>query len=514
MAIVSIKDCGQGLNKDLMAEELVPGQWTDCLNMRFRDGFAERFKGMQSLFSDPLVTPYWIAPYSSTTMRYWVHAGLAKVYVDDGTTRTDISNATAFTGAIDDRWTGGSLNGVFICNNKADQPQYWGGDVTVKLQVLPGWVSTHRVGWMRPWKNYILCGDVTKGAVRYPHMLKWSAVAVAGSVPSTWDVADATQDAAERDLAETADVMVDGLPLGDAFIIYKERSMYSVTQTFDSRIFRTARLPGNSGMLTRGCAVSTPLGHVVLTAGDLIVHAGQGVKSIVSGRMRNWLFNSINSALANRCFVTSSPKKNEVWVCFPSTDSTSCDTALVWNWTNDSFGIRTLANVTYGDAGQVNSSTSGLTWDSATGTWESFARNWDENEYAANESRLVFCHLTKLSLADTGTTDFGAAFTGSIERVAMHFDDPYTTKVIRCVYPRIDAPAGTVIAVQVGSSMNANVPPTWSVPVNFTVGAEGRIKVDTFSTTGRFLALRFTSYGFASWRMRSCDLDIKQMGTY
>lgn len=516
MAIVSIKDCGQGVNKELMPEELVPGQWTSCTNMRFRNGFAERFKGMQTLFADPLITPYWVSPYASTLTRFWVHGGLAKVYVDDGTTRTDISNATAFTGAIDDRWTGGSLNGVFICNNKADQPQYWGGDTAVKLQVLPGWVNTHRVAWMRPWKNYILCGDVTKAGVRYPHMLKWSAAAVAGAVPTTWDIADATQDAAERDLAETPDVMVDGLPLGDAFIVYKERSMYSVTQTFDSRIFRTARLPGNTGMLARGCGVAIPSGHVVLTAGDLILHAGQGVKSIVSGRMRKWLFNTMSSTLASRSFVTSNPQKNEVWVCFPSTDATSCDTALVWNWENDTFGIRTLPSVTYGDAGQVStaSATASTSFDSDAGTYDTDGSTYDENEYASNEARMVFSHLTKLSLVDTGTTDFGTALTSSLERTGMHFDDPYSVKIIRSVYPRVDAPIGTVISIQVGSAMNPDSAVTWSTVGTFTVGAGGRIKVDKFSVAGRFLALRLSATTNSIWRLRSLDLDIKPAGAY
>lgn len=595
MAIVSIKDCGQGLNKDLMAEELVAGQWTDAANMRFRSGFAERFKGMQSLFADPLVVPYWVSPYASTLTRFWAHAGIAKMYVDDGTTRTEITRKTEgagissitrvgttatlttaavhgrttgdtvtvynaspsqyngtyvitvttttaftyviasdpgasaspvgnyalsttgnFTGAIDDRWTGGSLNGVFICNNAIDQPQYWGGDVTVPLRVLPGWVSTHKVGWMRPFKNYILCGDVTKGSVRFPHMLKWSAVAVAGAVPSTWDISDATQDAAERDLAETPDLMVDGLPLGDAFIVYKERSMYSVTQTFDSRIFRTARLPGNSGMLARGCAVSTPMGHVVLTAGDLIVHMGQGVKSIISGRMRKWLFNTMSSTLSSRSFVTSNPQKNEVWVCFPSTDATSCDKALVWNWENETFGIRSLASVTYGDAGQVStaSATTAASFDTDVGTYDTDGTTYDENEYSANEARIVFSHLTKLSLVDTGTTDFGTAITSSLERTGMHFDDPYSIKLIKCVYPRITAVSGTVINVQVGSAMNPDSPVTWATAKSFTVGATGRIKVDSFSVAGRFLALRFNSTTNSIWRLRSCDLDIKKQGGY
>lgn len=593
MSIVNIKDCGQGVLKDPIPEEIGPGAWSDCVNMRFCEGFAERFKGMQPLFADPLVVPYWVSPYVSTLTRFWIHAGLQQVFADDGLTRTEITRytegqaiasitfvtttatlttstahgrttgdmvsvynalpdqyngtfaitvtsptvftytmagtpATAatikgayssnvqanFTGAIDDRWTGGSLNGVFICNNKADTPQYWGGSVSTKLRGLPGWDSTHRAGWMRPWKSYILCGDITKAGTRYPSMLKWSTAAVPGAVPESWDTADATQDAGEVDLAETPDVMVDALPLGNALIVYKERSMYSVTETFDNRIFKFSRLPGTTGMLARGCAANTPQGHVVLTAGDLILHNGQSSRSLVSGKMRKWLFGQISDTLYSRCFLAVNPPKQEVWICFPTADSQACNTALVWNWESDTFGLRTLQNVTYGDSGQVNSVSSNTTWDADADVWSQDGARWDENEYAANEARLIFSHLTRVSLVDSGTTDFGANIVSSLERRGMSFDDPYTVKVIRAIYPRIEAAAGTPITVQVGSAQTVQEIPKWSAPVTFIVGTGGQIKVNTFSQAGRFLALRISNSSLAAWRIRSLDLDIKTVGAY
>ena len=93
----------------------------------------------------------------------------------------------------------------------------------------------------------------------------------------------AALDAGEQDLAETPALLVDCLPLGDVNIIYKERSMYAMTYVGAPYIFRFQRLPGESGMLARGCAVNTPLGHVVLTAGDVVLNNGSGVQSIANG---------------------------------------------------------------------------------------------------------------------------------------------------------------------------------------------------------------------------------------
>ena len=119
--LVTVDNCGAGIAADLSPEELGSGVWSSSLNVRFNNGYAERFKGTTQAFDTPSVTPYFITPYATTTARYWVHAGLNAIYVDDGTTRTNITGS-APSGAVDDRWTGGSVNGVLILNNGVDQP--------------------------------------------------------------------------------------------------------------------------------------------------------------------------------------------------------------------------------------------------------------------------------------------------------------------------------------------------------------------------------------------------------
>ena len=141
MTIARIDNCGVGLNSDLTPEELGSGVWSAVENMRFRNGYAEKFKGSKQAFTTPVITPYFLTPYTTTTKRYWVYAGLTAIYADDGTTQTNITG-TAPTGAIDDRWTGGSLNGVLVLNNGKDVPVFWGGTGTAAT--LTGWTSTWR----------------------------------------------------------------------------------------------------------------------------------------------------------------------------------------------------------------------------------------------------------------------------------------------------------------------------------------------------------------------------------
>lgn len=512
--LATIDNCGTGLNADLTPEELGNGVWTASSNIRFSNGYAERFKGTVQVFAAPTVTPYFITPYATSTNRYWIHAGTGAIFADDGTTRTNITGPTP-TGAIDDRWTGGSINGVLIMNNGVNVPTYWAGTGT--LASIPGWDATWRAKSIRPFKNFILAMGVTKGATVYPHMLKWCTELDPGAISSAgdWDSTDPALDAGERDLAETPDIMVDGMPMGDAFVIYKERSMYSVTYIGYPQIFRTQRLPGESGMLARGCGVNTPLGHVVLAAGDVVLNTGQGVTSISNGIVRDFIFRNISADYYQRSFVTSNPQKNEVWVCFPYGASATCNKACVWNWVDKTWAIRELANATYGAFGQINYSAAEVTWDSidAVGTtWDAIGTTWDENEYSPAEARLLMCHSTPyISLQDSGTSDFGELISASIERTGITFGDPYTVKLASGLYPKIDGNTGSTVSIQLGAAMLADEQPTWGDVQIFTIGQDQ--KIDSM-VSGRYLAVRFLNTDYFPWRIKSFGLPYENCGGF
>jgi hypothetical protein len=342
-------------------------------------------------------------------------------------------------------------------------------------------------------------------------MVKWSSAADPGALPASWDETDATKDAGEQDLAETPDLLVDQLALGDMNVIYKERSMYAMRYIGQPFIWQFQRLPGDVGALARNCVASVPAGHVVLTAGDLVLHAGQGPQSLLTARMRRWLFNRIDSTNFKRAFLTTNPARNEVWVCWPQGGDANCTMALVWNWIDDTFGVRELPGVTCGAAGQINYAAASA-WSTDTGTWAADTSVWNTDEYNAMEARLILGGAgPALQLQDTGALFSGVAPTSLLERTGITLDAPDMVKTLRSVVPRIDAPAGTLLTVQVGASMDAEVAPTWGTAVNYTVGTTR--KADVFAT-GRFLSLRIGSTDVQPWRLKSYDMDIVTRGAF
>ena len=510
MTRVTIPLAGEhGVLKDLPAQELPNNAWSDAMNIRFRDGAAQRFQGEKAIFPTPSFTPYYLQPYNQGGSRWWVQGGLAKVFADDGTTTSDITPSPAPTGAIDDRWTGGTLNGVNILNNGKDVPYSWAG--TGVAAAIAAWPATARCAVMRPYKDVLVALDVTKGTDRFPHMAKWSAPAVPGAIPTSFDHTDLTKLAGEIDLAEEPSLLVDQLVLGDANIIYKENAMFSMTASGGADVFRFQRLPGDIGALARGCIAQTPFGHVVLAAGDVVIHSGQGPTSIIDSKMRRWLFQTIDSTNRSRAFVVSNPSSNEVWICIPELGKVACTKALVWNWTSKAWTVRQLMNVTYGAAGQINTDTLN-SWAAQSDTWADAAAAWNEDEYSPAQSRLLtVSKQPTISAVDVSSTFNGTGFTSSLTREGLAFDSPEQVKLIRAVYPRIDGPSGAKVQIEVGGAMDVEGPLVWSPPVTYTVGTT--YKADAFAS-GRFLAIRFTSLDNQPWRIRSYDLDVVKQGVY
>ena len=587
---VKIKDCGKGVNKDLLPSELLPGQWSDSLNMRARNGFAQKRKGVKAAYTTPAVVPYWIHTYVTATARFVLEAGIAKVYADDGTTQTEITRytdgveissstnstttatvntATAhgrttgqtitrygafpaayngtfvitvsdadtftytmlsdpggsatiqgnysynvqsdFTGAIDDKWTGGVFNGVGVLNNPVDGPYYWNGDVTTRLRRFPGWPAGQKCDALVIFKNYLIALAPTINGVKQRQLVLWCKAAEPGSMPTEW-TATATNDAGDTpQAAARGGSLVDGRPLGDTLAIYGQDGRFALSYIGGNSVFRMSSLPGSDGLLARGCIAETPKGHVFLSNGDVKIHNGGEAVSICEGRIRKWLFNTMDSTNAQRSFLAVNAQTKEVWVVFPSYGQATCDTVAAWNWEDDTWGIFSVSSVTHGTSGLIATGLNADTWASDTDSWDSDGSTWKENEYSQNEARLILATSTpRIGLAETGTTDFGTSVSWLLEKVGISLEDSDSVKVFSASRPQIDALAGTQFSVAHGSAKTADGAPTYSAPVTFTVGTTDW--ANRFANGGKYLAIKMYGSNDQPIAMKTYDIDFTVQG--
>ena len=507
--IVKIPSIAQGAAPDTMSEELALGAWSSVSNAVFRGGFLVRSEGNEAFVDTPSVTPYFLLPFRNGTELGLIHMGLTAAYVDLGGTRTNISRASPYTGAAADRWTGGIFNGIAIVNNGVDVPQVWAGNVANDFADLTNWPSTHRCKAMRPHKNFLIAMDLTQSGTRYPSRVLWSAIADTGAVPPSWDITDPAREAGNADI-EGGDVIVDGLTLGDAFIVYKTASAHVMRYVGGTSVFAIQRIPGSQGLLARNCVVDTPKGHVCLTTGDVVIHQGGAPTSIATDLVRDTIFGEMDSDFGERAFVTANPSQSEVWVCYP-TSGAVCTRAAIWNWRTGLWSFRTLRDVLHGAHGQMPAA-NGVAWSAETGTWDEATDTWGGTATSPNDQKLVLAHaLPAITLVGYGDTDAGLEMTTEATRTGIALDDGQQVKYLRGIWPRIDAPSGTAIEIAGGASMVPDAEPDWGDWQTFTVGTDEKVDVDV---AGRYLAYRKRTIGGPIWRCRSMDLDVELMGMY
>jgi hypothetical protein len=358
MSRIKIGNLGAvGLVKDMLQEDLPPEAFTDGRNIRFTTQGAGAFLGHKAIFEATDFPLMWLKSFPPLTAPLWVYAGVARIGVWDGA-HIDITRVSGpYTGTEDKRWQGEVFNGVGIFNNGVDMPQYWASFSTLqKLVDLPNWPSDVRAGFLRPFKNFLIAGNITEGQSQRRYRVRWSHPAAPGTIPTSWALNDPTKLSGERDLAMSPDYVIDGLTLGDLFLVYKEKSVWAMQPLTTPTVFATWQVLDSHGILTLDCAQNFPGGHFVVGQDDVYVHTGQrgSDNSIVQDRMRKWLFGQISPEAAQHCFTLYNREENELWFCFPESGAPYASLALVWNHVTRSIGIRDLPGIPFASVGSVS----------------------------------------------------------------------------------------------------------------------------------------------------------------
>ena len=221
-----------GVVKDKPAHSLPVSAWSDAVNVRFNDGYAEKSLGYSSQLGTPSIAPYFLLPFQSTSLFYWIYAGLTSAYITEGTSHTDITRSSgAYNATANESWTGGTLAGIPILCNGFDAPQMlFPASPSNALSELSNWPADTNAKVIKPFKNFLIALNMVEGGADYPYVVRWSTPADPGTVPTSWDYTDTTNDAGRVPLSEGGGGLVDGGALRDAFIIYREFSTYSMDE--------------------------------------------------------------------------------------------------------------------------------------------------------------------------------------------------------------------------------------------------------------------------------------------
>lgn len=485
--------------------------WNDASNVRFKDGKVTKAQGHGTVFPTPPERPLYLLPYLVGNIPYWFSAGSTTIRRTSGSTWTDVSRVgSPYNADIGKTWNGGFLNQVAILNNPVDHPQVLQPSDTV-FKDLPNWPSDTRAKVIRPFKNYLIAMNITKNSVEQNTTVKWSSPADPGEVPFTWDVNDATNDAGESFLADTAGAIVDGKKLKDSFIIYKEDSVYAMRYIGGVFVFQFQQLFDDIGMLSRNCAAEFDGKHFVVGQGDVYVHNGVQKQSVIDGKMKNYLYSAIKATGINNVFVIPDYNNTEMWVCFQGSSSQvvdgTADTALIWNWRENTWTIRELPNIVCGTFGIMDPQISD-SWDDDSAIWDQDTSAWGSASYNPSKTKVVMGSYTNNEIYSVGdVSEFnGKSFLSRLEKRSINFDDDQGLKFVSSITPHFSGSGKG--SVYVGSSMLHDAPTEWFGPYPYEVGKD--YKIDC-RVTGRYIGVRFELESLGAWSMNGYTIEMTKI---
>ena len=537
MALIPIDQVGQiGIVKDINAWQLPNNVWTDGNNVRAEHGAIQKTQGYAEVMASCPVAPYHVVNLEVGSSNYWIIAGLTKIYVHNGTSWTNITRQTTgsdvnYNATAKEGWTSTILGGTLVMANGYDVPQFWAlssgvPSVSTKMAALSNWAAgagaDHYPFSVRAFRSFLVALNVTQAGVPYTRLVKWSHEAATQTVPSSWDETSATVDAGEYELADTSGKIVDGMPLGDTFMIYKEDSIYSMQFVGTPFIFSFRQLSPTVGALSKNCVAEFEDKHFIFGNGDMYVSDGRQVKSILPHKMRDYVFGNINGDEYEKSFVAPDYGATEMWACYVTSGNASaqCDKALVWNWINNTFTERDLPNLGFISYGTQADPATTASWNAASTTWITETKNWNDitsSSFTSKEGKsliMVSPTDTKLYRHNTGNKNITSNMSCFIERTGLTMDaqgqpNQSMVKHVTSIWPKMSVSEETDVNVYVGSSMSSEEAIAWEGPYTFNPDEQSKVSV---RVSGKYIGVKFESTGDQTWRLDGYSLDVSNAG--
>ena len=531
MALIPVNNVGEvGIVKDINPWELPPNVWSDGNNVRAEHGAITKSPGYAEVMATCPIVPLYITNLNTAADNYWIVAGTAAIHVykDSNDTWYNITRSSGgYNATAEENWTSTVLGGILVMANGYDDPQFWaltdGEPSTSTLMAdLSNWPADRECYSMRAFRSFLVALNINDSSgssdVGYPRLVKWSTEAATQLLPSSWDETSATVDAGEYELADTRGAILDGLPLRDTFMIYKDDSIYSMTYVGTPFIFAFRQLSPSVGALTKNCVAEFDGGHFFFGNGDIYINNGQRIESILPHKIRDYVFNFIDGAQYKKSFVVADYGNTEMWACFPTAENTSdqCNKAVVWNWTNKAFTLRDIPNLSHIGYGSIDDPNSFTTWAAATGiTWSAALGAWSAT-WSTVENVLVMAGLTdtKIYRNASGNQEDTTDMTSYIERTGMSMgaqgqEDRTSVKRIKAIWPRMEVSGANAVNVYVGTQMSTEEGVTWTSAYTFNPDSQSKVSC---RASGKLYGVKFESTGDFDWRLDGYDIELDDAG--
>ena len=230
MSIIPVRELGRvGLITDVPGYSIPLNAYTRADNVIFDEGQVRRAPIFRKVKDSLGFSPRFAIGITPATGYDQVITVSDNFVIKEFVSGTFSDRSGSITGSSDPRpFTGTILANVLYLNREDRVPVYrtLGG---TNFADLPNWPSNHRAGVLRGYKDQLLALRMTEGTSSFPNRVRFSNITTANNVPDSWDETDTTKSAGFIDIVESDTPIVDGLTLGNDFIIYTSNDVHQMT---------------------------------------------------------------------------------------------------------------------------------------------------------------------------------------------------------------------------------------------------------------------------------------------
>ena len=542
MALFPVRDLAQyGLVLDTSPFDAPLTAWTlGTKNVRFDGGRVSRapvFRSVRPLEIQEPRSMVNIKPYE----------GLDKIIVGYADGRlTQLSNGVlsdvhpgSFSGFTSESPHSFCYLSDILYFNREDHIPWYLPRNGASFEPLPDFPSDVRFKLLRAFGSALVGFGVTLNGVYYPSMAYWSDLVPFGAVPGSWDIGDPTTSAGNNVMAEMEDPIVEAQPLKNAMVVYSQKESWLMEQTGDNSVFAFRRLFSNAGAMSANCVVEVDGIHYVFGYDDIYKHDGISKVSISEGRVKEFVYSSMNFSEAHRCFVHHNKVLKELMFCYVSEDSvieyregaTGCNRGLVYNYKNDNWSMVDLPFVVAAGHSTLNNAVTyetnpEITFDSMGGSYLDQQDSLKTVNLFVGNGGLgapgVYGLTSQIYTLDgyenntlTGfPIDPNATKKALARREYMDLDELAAElkgyKNVVEIYPegRLSSDSQPLVFT-FGASDYANEPPEYGP--SMTYNGLDEYKLD-FKSGGRFLSMRIEQDDYKNFELSGFDIEIVGTG--
>lgn len=394
------------------------------------------------------------------------------------------------------------------------------------------WAADTTCAVLRSYNDFLIALNVTKGATNYPTMVKWSNPVEYSAAVSTivWDPSNPANVAGENILGELRNPIIDGLTLGNQFIIYSSDQVWLMEYTGSSLVYNFRRLFPTGGIINVNCVVEVEGKHFVFGQDDIYVHDGSTKKSIADGRVRRKIYKNLDQNKKSRFFVLHDSVANLIYFNFYTRqneanfkDTAFCNRAAVYNYRSDTWSFMDLPNVVGGAEAQV--ALNKVQFPDVNDSYENY--NTDYVSFETNTPKipimlgitdtnngLTESRVYAIDLPTVGAVNLPAALEtfkqAYVAREGLDLDEVKAGlrgyKLIQSVVPQaeFEVTDGTF-----NWKLGATDLPGGAIvySTNYDYSPDTEYKIDT-KVAGRYLAYRISTDDIENFRISGFDADV------